>query len=222
MSPLSISEPPAKLQRWQSSAAHRRRFIPTVRQAAISFSVALVLLLINDSFIFESIVVPTASMQPTILPNERIFLDRIPLRPFRRFDVVVIHEPAAHKRILKRIIGLPGERVRLSESWKVFIDDRPLAYGALLSDGTRTEAGNHRIEIASEAKPPETQFGLHDLQLGPDEFFVLGDNRLASIDSRVIGPIRRNDIQGIASMVWYSFDLAQHRLRTERMPSRVN
>lgn len=179
-------------------------------------------MLINDSFIFESIVVPTSSMQPTILPNERVLLDRIPLRSIRRFDVVVIDESATHKRIVKRIIGLPGERIRLAESWKVFINDQPLAYSAISPDGTRAEAGDHRIEIASNIRPPETQFGLRDLRLGPDEYFVLGDYRLASVDSRVVGPIKRKDIQGIVSIVWYSFDLVQHRLRAERMPSRVH
>ena len=68
--------------------------------------------------------------------------------PFARFDVVVIYEPATHKRIVKRIIGLPGERIRLAESWKVFINGQAIAYSGMSRDGTRTEAGDHTIEIS--------------------------------------------------------------------------
>lgn len=227
MSLLSINEAPARRfpvadQRAPHAGRGIRKLIPSAKQAAISFGIALALVLINDSFVFESIVVPTSSMQPTILANERIILERIPLRSVRRFDVVVINEPATHKRIVKRIIGLPGERVRLAESWKVFINGQALAYSVKSQDGKRTEADDHMIEIASDAKPPATRFGIEDVLLGPDEYFVLGDNRLASIDSRVIGPVKGKEIQGIVSTVWYSFDLVQHRLRTERMPCRVH
>lgn len=224
MSLLSINEAAARRfpvadQRAPHAGRGIRKLIPSAKQAAISFGIALALVLINDSFVFESIVVPTSSMQPTILPNERIILERIPLRSVRRFDVVVINE---HKRIVKRIIGLPGERIRLAESWKVFINGRSIAYSGMSQDGKVTEAGDHMIEIASDVKPPATRFGIEDVLLGPDEYFVLGDNRLASIDSRVIGPVKGKEIQGIVSAVWYSFDLVQHRLRTERMPSRVH
>ena len=194
---------------------------PTIKQAAIAFGVALALLVINDSFVFESIVVPTSSMQPTILPNDRIFLNHLSRSALHRFDVVVIDERSTGRRIVKRIIGLPGERVRLIDSWKVILNDRPFEYGLQSADGRRIEAGHHAIRIARDSTPPETKFGNTDLLLAPDEYFVLGDNRLASSDSRVIGPVRHDQIQGTVWRVWYSFDLVQHRFRTERIAEQI-
>lgn len=206
----------------QRSVRRRAKLIPTGKQAALSFAIALALLLINDTFVFESILVPTSSMRPTIPANERIILEHLPLRPVGRFDVVVISEIASHKRIIKRVMGMPGERVRLEGGWKVFINDHPLTYGTMAPGGRCTEAAGHEIELMPGARPPETRFGATDLLLGPDEYFVLGDNRLESSDSRAFGPVKRRDIQGIVALVWYSFDLNHHRLRIQRMPHRVN
>lgn len=219
MSLLCVSDAPVAHP--VSTARRRRTLIPTAKQAALSFCIALALLLIDDTFVFESIQVPTSSMRPTILPNERVILRHFAMRPLGRFDVVVINEIATHKRIVKRIVGLPGERVRLEGGWKLFIDGQSLAYGELSPDGLRKEGAKHLIELARDARPPPTRFGKDDLLLGPDEYFVLGDSRLASSDSRVIGPVKRKDIQGTVWLVWYSFDLVAHRLRTGRMPHRV-
>ena len=192
------------------------KLIPTAKQAAAAFAIALALLVFNDLFVFESLVVPTSSMQPAIQPNERIILNHLSFGPLHRFDVAVIRERGTGKRIVKRIIGLPGERVRLEGGWKVFINDQPIGYSDQMINGQRMEAGNHLIQLFGSDVPP-TRFGRDDLLLGADEYFVLGDNRLASSDSRVIGPVKREDIEGTVSFVWYSFDLVQHRLRTERL-----
>jgi signal peptidase I len=200
------------------SGRSSRKLLPNVKQAALAFGIALALLLVNDTFVFESVVVPTSSMAPTILPNERIVLAHFPLGRVRRFDVVVINERAARKRIVKRVVGLPGDRVRLEEGWKVFINGKALAYRSQGLTGQWTEEGDHAIELALNVRPPETLFGKSDLQLGSDEYFVLGDNRLASSDGRVFGPVKRKDIQGVVSLIWYSFDLKNHRLRTGRVP----
>lgn len=192
------------------------KLIPTAKQAAAAFAIALALLVFNDLFVFESLVVPTSSMQPTIQPNERIILNHLSFGQLHRFDVAVIREHGTGKRIVKRIIGLPGERVRLDSGWKVFINDQPLGYSEGMINSQRTEAGSHLIQVIG-ADATTTRFAKDDLLLGPDEYFVLGDNRLASSDSRVIGPVKREDIEGTVSFVWYSFDLVRHRLRAERL-----
>jgi hypothetical protein len=63
----------------------------------------------------------------------------------------------------------------------------------------------------------EPVHGKTEVWLGPDEYYVLGDNRLASGDSRAIGVIRGDEIQGKLWLVWYSYDLAQRRFRGERI-----
>ena len=196
----------------------RRRWLPTRPQAVAAFLVAGALLLFSDHFVVESVVVPSSSMEPTILPNERVFLSRLPGRAIGRFDVVVVDSRALGRRIAKRVVALPGERVRLEASWKVFVNGTPLDYSEVAADHTRVEAGDHAVRLAGGPNPtPPTEFGGEDLLLGPDEYYVLGDNRFASVDSRVIGPVKRGEIQGRLGLVWYSFDLQQHRVRTERL-----
>lgn len=175
------------------------------------------LVLLNDLYVFESVVIPTSSMEPAILPHEHAILSHLS-RGIHRFDVVVIESPKFGVRMAKRVIALPGERVRLEDSWKVFVNDTPLDYSAETAEHQRREAGNHLIHLVpGSAGPFETRFARRDLRLGPNEYFVLGDNRLASDDSRSFGPVTRADIQGTLSAVWYSYDPVNRRLRTERM-----
>ena len=229
-SPLAGELPTAEVD-VNGAAAHgekpghstrRNRWLPTRLQAVAAFGVAAALLLAVDRFAFESVVVPSASMEPTVLRNERVFLNRLPGQSIRRFDVVVVDSRALGRRIAKRVVGLPGERVRLEASWKVFVDGESLAYSEASAGHTRTEAGDHEIRLVAGPTPPAaTRFGREDLLLGPGEYFVLGDNRLASTDSRVIGPVKREEIQGKLGLVWYSFDLEQHRIRAGRLGAKV-
>lgn len=196
----------------------KRLLTPTSKRIVLAVAVALLLLLLNDTFLYESVLIPSASMEPTILPNERAFLQKFSSRPLARFDLVVIDSRTFGHRVVKRVIALPGERVRVEDSWKVFVNGRSLGYSDETAGHARTEAGSHLIRTATDQRrldPP--RFANQELQLGPDEFFVLGDNRLASHDSRATGPVQRREIQGVLGTVWYSYDLQQGRLRSERM-----
>lgn len=195
---------------------------PAWTKALVVFAIVGGALLFNDLYVFESVVIPSSSMEPTILPNERLVLSRFP-HTIRRFDVVVIESPRLGVRIAKRVIGLPGERVRLEDSWRVFLNDTALTYSDEAANHVRMEAGHHLIEVMRGVREPfETQFGGTDVQLGPDEYYVLGDNRLASDDSRAIGPVRRREIQGTLGRVWYSYDVARNRVRSERLLRQVH
>lgn len=195
-----------------------RSWLPTWKQAAVAVVTAGALLVLNDMFVCESVVIPSASMRPTILPNERVFLRRFPPAPIERFAVVVVDSRKLGARIAKRVIGLPGDRIRVENAWKVFVNGRPLDYADENVAHERMEAGNHAIRVVESAKVSfETPFARADLTLEPGEYFVLGDNRLASEDSRAIGPVTRAEIQGTLGTVWYSYDREQHRLRTARL-----
>lgn len=195
------------------------RFLRLTRlQALAAVAVATGLLSINDALFFESVVVPTGSMEPTILRNERAFLTRWPRADPRRFDVVVVDSRALGARVVKRVIGLPGDRVRVADGWRVTLNGQPLDYRAEPDGDGFVEAGDHRVRAAdgaAAAAPP--QFGADELMLGTGEYFVMGDNRPASRDSRSIGPVSRDEIQGTLGLVWYSFDLREHRPRLGRI-----
>ena len=201
----------------RSAATRTTRWIPTWKQALVAFGLAAILLLLNDLCFFESVLIPSSSMNPTILPGERIFLRKLPRPAFKRFDLVAIDSHKLGRRIAKRIIALPGERVRVENGWQVVVNRRRFSYSDEDLRHERVESGDHAIRLAKpERSVVETKFAKQDLLLGPDEYFVLGDNRLSSDDSRTIGPVTRSQIQGTLGLIWYSFDPRQHKLRTDR------
>jgi signal peptidase I len=201
------------------SAPRKRRILPSRWQAIGAFLTAVALLAAIDAFFLESVVVPSSSMRPTILPNERLLVQKWPPREIRRFDVVVIRSGVLHQRIAKRVIGLPSDRIILEEGWRVRLNGKLLDYSAAADPSLWTEAGHHAIRVQRDAGQVAVpvRFGQEEIVLGADEYFVLGDNRLASEDSRLIGPIRRSEVEGFARVAWYSYDLQEHRWRWDRL-----
>jgi signal peptidase I len=118
-------------------------------------------------------------MEPLLHGGERIPVSKVSYRvgEVERYDVVVLRSPDGPV-VVKRILGLPGESVSIRDG--VFQVD-----GAALPE--RYVASEHRSHDA-----------LGPLVLGPDEFFVVGDNREVSVDSRRVGPVPRKSIKGKA------------------------
>lgn len=127
------------------------------------------------------------SMQPGLHTNERVLVNSLAylFRQPQRGDVIVFHPPnALTERYIKRVIGLPGDTVRLTLT-SVYINN--------------VELDEPYIAQAPYGYPenpePET------IQLGPDQYFVMGDNRTNSQDSRYFGPITQREIIGKAEFV---------------------
>lgn len=143
------------------------------------------------NFVVRKTVVHNVSMQETLFDGDNILLDQLSYRigfP-ERFDVICFKSYKQKELLIKRVIGLPGENVRILAG-KIYIN------GEVIDD----VPGLDRIENPGLA--------ANDIILGPDEYFVIGDNREESIDSRYveIGNIREKDILGKASFVIYPFD----------------
>ena len=138
-------------------------------------------------FVAEPFIVSGSSMVPNYHNREYLVVNKITYRlnEPQRGDVIVFRYPKdTSQYFIKRIIGLPGEKVKV-ENGKVYIynDEHP--------DGSELEE--------SYLSNQDITYGKSDLvKLGSDEFFVLGDNRLASSDSRVWGVLPREDIVGSA------------------------
>jgi signal peptidase I len=127
------------------------------------------------------------SMQPGLHTNERVLVNSLAylFRQPQRGDVIVFHPPnALTERYIKRVIGLPGDTVRLTVT-EVYVNGVKLnePYIAPVPYGT--------------AENPEDE----SVHLGPDQFFVMGDNRTNSQDSRYFGPISQREIIGKAEFV---------------------
>ena len=133
-------------------------------------------------FVGQRTEVEGASMEATLSEGDNLIVDKITYRfsDPKRFDIIVF-EHSERTNYIKRVIGLPGERVRI-EGGKIYINDKPI-YDPY-SDGSLSDGG-----IASQT-----------ITLGSDEYFVLGDNRDSSEDSRSknVGPVKAGKIKGRA------------------------
>ena len=174
-----------------------RTVLKEVASWVLYFAIIIVAAILLNIFVVQRAYVEGASMEPTLSDSDNLIVDKISYR-FRephRFDIVVFpSEDIEGRHYVKRIIALPGETIQVVAG-KVYID------GVLME----VDYGNALMQYAGIAD--------HPLTLGDDEFFVLGDNRNNSRDSRQMGIQHRDDIIGRAFLrVWplAHFGLLQH------------
>jgi len=194
-SPSTLGDEPLVAPRPLAPARSQTTLAAVVWEILQTLVIAGLLIALFRAFLFQNYVVEGQSMLNTLFPGERVIVSRISyiIGQPARGDVIVLQYPLDPGRdFVKRIIGLPGETVAIVDG-QVFINGRPL--------------------------PPEPYVvypgptDMAPLQLGPDEYFVMGDNRAGSSDSRVWGPLPARRIIGKAWLIYYPFDkfgLVQH------------
>ena len=155
--------------------------------------VAVVLTLVVRAFVFEAYFIPSGSMEPALQPGNRVLVNKLSydLHSVHRGDIVVFSRPPTEtnaniKDLIKRVIGLPGDTIQSGPAGEILIDGKPLSQPWL----TQSAMAN--------PGPP-----VPKMTLPPDQYYVMGDNRGDSEDSRYIGPISGNLIVGRAVLrVW--------------------
>ena len=154
--------------------------------------VVVVLAVAVRVWVLEVAIVEGDSMARTLRSGDRVLVLK-PLR-LRRFDVVVLTEPKApHLTVIKRIVGLPGETVSMVPRTKQ-IGDRNVVTrdGQLYIDGRPYDEPYATTHVPTVIAP---------WKLRPGRYYVLGDNRDVSIDSRTYGGVPRNLIHGVACLI---------------------
>lgn len=137
------------------------------------YIIIVIIVIVIRTFIMTPVKVDGDSMYNTLSNNDILILYK--LSSIDRFDIVVLKESDNNETIIKRIIGLPGDKIKIRNN-KIYVNNKIIedkyAYGQT-SD-------------------------YDEITLGEDEYFVLGDNRLISKDSRYFGAIKKDDIKGKA------------------------
>ncbi|MBE6156843.1 MAG: signal peptidase I [Firmicutes bacterium] len=148
----------------------------------IPYLIIIAVVISIRTFIVTPIIVQGESMVPALDGGEIMILKKYDTS-YERFDIVVVNKSVEGDNLIKRVIGLPGETIRYKNN-KLYINDEIVndiyAYG---------DTGN-----------------FQEITLGEDEYFLMGDNREISKDSRTIGIIKSQEIEGTVGVVLYPFN----------------
>ena len=187
----------------------------TAREYFESICVAVILALFVRTFIVQAFKIPTGSMENNLLIGDHLLVNKfvfaptltatentlLPIDPIARGNIIVFKYPEEPERdFIKRVIGLPGETIELRNK-KVYIDNRPLdePYVHFLfppDEGERGEADANDFDVRRQYGPVTVPAG---------HYFMMGDNRDNSQDSRYWGFLPREYVKGKALFVYFSF-----------------
>ena len=159
-------------------------------KSLIPYIIIIIVVVLIRSFIITPVRVTGSSMYPTLDGGEIMILNK--LATIKRFDIVVVKRTDEDESLIKRVIGLPGDTVEVRDD-VVYVNDEKLdsdKYGYLDPD---------RVGL------DKLTYSMPKITLGDDEYFVLGDNRLNSIDSHIFGPVNKDEIKGKTKWVIFPF-----------------
>lgn len=164
--------------------------------------VVIVVAVLIVTFLGVPLMVSGQSMEPNFDSGEMVLVQRLSYsgnKLIKRGDVVAARFPADSKktRLIKRVIGLPGETVKITYEGDIYINWVKLNEPYNIIVGT----------------PPYDQ--VQELTLGEDQYFLVGDNRPGSSDSRLWGPVTKTDIQGQISFVLWPIAKIRYVLRVD-------
>ncbi len=208
-----------------------------------SIFVALIIATSFKSAIADWNIVPTGSMKPTILEGDRIFVNKlaydlkIPYTTLhiaewgdpQRGDIVVFFSPADGKRLVKRVIGIPGDSIAMRNN-QLIINGEKIKYepinDSIMNDFSLSMDANQNgfIENLSHTRHPVMNTpqrpslrSFSPVTIPEGEYFMMGDNRDNSADSRYFGFVERNRIVGQATSIVISLDINnKHHPRWKR------
>ena len=170
-----------------------RALAPASAYLALAFLGLVFVYAIMRPYLLEAFIIPTESMSPTLEKGDRFVVNKL-LGP-RRWDLVAYQTNDGEPVIsCKRLVGLPGERLRF-ENGTLYINDKALTSPEVV-------AGRYSAEVAGA--PGLTQYrDKETIHLGNDEFFFVGDNVERSKDSRTDGPTDAGNLIGVVDLLYW-------------------
>ena len=199
--------------------SHQRGFIA-------EWTVTIILLLFGTTSLVQAFVIPTGSMEDTLLIGDHLLVDKLAYAPYgpiskftlpytdvKRGDIIVFRYPVDIKQtFVKRAIGVPGDRIRLVNKRLVLngrVVNEPYVYHKTeYIDSYRDNfPGDPNVHIDDRAIDMLTNHVWNgEVVVPPNCFFAMGDNRDSSLDSRYWGFVPREDIIGKPLIIYWSYD----------------
>lgn len=185
----------------------------------------LLLLLFGTTTLVQAYVIPTGSMEDTLLVGDHLLVDKLSYSPkgpvsrwllpytdVKRGDIIVFRYPVNPKEnFVKRVIGIPGDRVRIT-SKRVVINGKPLDepykfHKSAMDDPYRDNFPSQNFMHLNDRAIDmlEEHVVDNELVIPPDSYFAMGDNRDHSLDSRFWGLVPRENIIGKPLMIYWSY-----------------
>ena len=183
---LELAEDEGELER---KAQRRKKRIKDMRDWVVLIVCTLAAVFVIRTFVFEPIYVDGPSMNNTLYTGDRVFVTKFDYlfgEP-ERGQVVICHYPNSRENYIKRLIGLPGDTIEIS-------------VGVTYLNG-------EALKEDFIDNPTSRDFG--PITLGEGEYFVMGDNRANSNDSRMVGPLSKSQIVGHVRFLFFPFNRIQ-------------
>jgi signal peptidase I len=218
-SPVAVAPPPPEPQSAEQE--------DPPRGAIAEWTVTILLLLFGTTTLIQAYVIPSGSMENTLLIGDHLLVDKmayapsgpiskylLPYEPVKRGDIIVFRYPVnIRQTFVKRVIGIPGDRIRLVNK-QVYVNGVKLNEPYAVHKTDSIDA--YRDDFPSELDEPDPYNSAEDMLLHhvvngevvvpPGCYFAMGDNRDLSLDSRYWGFVPRQNIIGKPLMIYWSYD----------------
>lgn len=216
----------------ESTETPRPRKSDVQRGFIAEWTVTIILLLFGTTTLVQAFVIPTGSMEDTLLIGDHLLVDKLAYAPpgpvtkhllpyvdVKRGDIIVFRYPAdIRQTFVKRVVGVPGDRIKVVNK-QVYVNgnklDEPYVYHKTeyidsYRDNFPSEPNVHVSESAGEMLEKHVQNG--EVLVPPGGYFAMGDNRDSSLDSRYWGFVPRDNIIGKPLIIYWSYDAPTERL----------
>jgi signal peptidase I len=220
----------------QSEPADESGTEPRPRGAIAEWTITIILLLFLTTFLVQAFVIPTGSMEDTLLVGDHLLVDKLAYAPpgpvskhllayteVKRGDIIVFRYPVDIKQtFVKRCMGVPGDRIKLVDK-QVYLNGVPLVepYKVHKSDYIESYRDNFPGEPFGYGHVDERALDMlqnhvvnGEVVVPPNNYFAMGDNRDNSSDSRYWGFVPRENIIGKPLIIYWSYDASTEDLNS--------